>query len=146
MTDPGPILRNLWSKARSIGMAFAVVIAVRTVVALAATSSGLEQSAAAINSVGKADFTITQKGTSDIVSSTIDTQELAPIQRTPGVARVVGVLVEAEWIDADNPVFIEIGINPGDLALDVNVIAGRAYSATATDEVMLGSRDAAHRA
>ncbi len=57
------ILRNLWAKkARSIGLAFAVAIAVMTVVTLAVTSSGLEQSAAAIISVGKADFTVAPEG------------------------------------------------------------------------------------
>lgn len=146
MTYPGLILRNLWSKkARSVGMAFAVAIAVMTVVALAVTSSGLEQSAAAIISVGKADFTVTQKGTSDILSSTIDAQELARIQQTPGVASVVGVLVETERINADNPVFIEIGINPGDLAaFGVHVVSGRPYGPTASNEVLLGWRAAAN--
>ena len=146
MTYPGLILRNLWSKkARSIGMAFAVAIAVMTVVALAVTSSGLEQSAAAIISVGKADFTVTQKGTSDLLSSTIDEQELARIRQTPGVASVVGVLVETERINSDNPVFIEIGINPEDqAAFGVNVIAGHPYTATASDQVMLGWRAAAN--
>ena len=57
------ILRNLWKKkARSLGLLLAVAVAVMTVVALDVTSSGLEQSAAAIISVGKADFTVAQKG------------------------------------------------------------------------------------
>ena len=111
------IFHNLWSKkARSLGLAFAVAIAVMAVVTLDVTSSGLEQSAAAVISVGKADFTVAQKGASDTLSSTIDRQELDRLGQTPGVGRVVGVLVETEHLDADNPVFIEIGINPGDLA------------------------------
>src|ERR1035441_9995421 len=102
------ILRNLWKKkARSLGLAFAVAIAVMAVVTLDVTSSGLEQSAAGIISVGKGDFTVVQKGTSDTLASTIDRQELASIGRSPGVASVVGVLVETERINADNPVFIE---------------------------------------
>lgn len=142
----GLIVRNLWSKkARSIGMAFAVAIAVMTVVALAVTSSGLEQSATAIITVGKADFTVTQKGASDILSSTIDTQQLAQIRRTPGVASAVGVLVETQKINAYNPVFIEIGINPGDLAaFGVSVVAGHPYTETAPNQVMLGWRAAAN--
>ena len=59
------ILRNLWRKpARSLGLILAVAIAVMTVVTLDVTSSGLEQSAAAIISIGKADFTVVQKGAS----------------------------------------------------------------------------------
>ena len=128
MTFFGLIIRNLWSKkARSIGLAFAVAIAVMAVVTLDVTSSGLEQSAAAIISVGKADFTVAQKGVADTLASTIDESELTKLRNTPGVERVVGVLVETERINADNPVFIEIGINPGDLtAFGVKVVAGHA--------------------
>ncbi|MGP0029268.1 MAG: ABC transporter permease [Acidimicrobiales bacterium] len=140
------ILRNLWKrKARSIGLAFAVAIAVMTVVTLDVTSSGLEQSAAAIISIGKANFTVAQKGASDILSSTIDQDQLGRIRRTPGVASAIGVLVETEHLNADNPVFIEIGINPADLAaFGVQVVDGHPYSATAAHEVMLGWRAAAN--
>ena len=73
MTFFALILHNIWSKkVRSIGLAFAVAIAVMAVVTLAVTSSGLEQSAAAIISVGKANVTVVQKGASSILSSTID--------------------------------------------------------------------------
>jgi putative ABC transport system permease protein len=146
MTFPALILRNLWSKkARSIGLAFAVAIAVMAVVTLDVTSSGLEQSAAAVISVGKADFTVAQKGASDTLTSTIDRQELTVLQKTPGVATVVGVLVETENINAENPVFIEIGIDPGDLAgFGVKVVRGKAYGPTASHEVMLGWRAAAN--
>jgi putative ABC transport system permease protein len=146
VTFVGLILRNLWSKkARSIGLAFAVAIAVMAVVTLAVTSSGLEQSAAAIISVGKADFTVAQKGASNTLASTIDVQELARLQRTRGVSSAVGVLVETEHINAANPVFIEIGISPSDLtAFGVKVIAGHPYAPTAAHEVMLGWTAAAN--
>ncbi len=140
------MFRNLWAKkVRSVAMALAVALAVMTVVTLAVTSNGLEQSAAAVITVGKADFTVAQKSASDIVSSTIDEQELSRIQHTPGVASAVGVLVEIEKINADNPAFIEIGINPGDLAaFGVRLVAGTSYGATAEHQVMLGWRAAAN--
>lgn len=146
MTFVDLIIRNLWrKKARSIGLAFAVAIAVMAVVTLDVTSSGLEQSAASIISVGKADFTVAQKGASDTLSSTIDKQELTRIAQTPGVASAVGVLVETQNLNPDNPVFIEIGINPGDLAaFGVKLVAGQPYSAVATNQVMLGWRAAAN--
>lgn len=54
---------------------------------------------------------------------------------------MVGVLVETERINADNPVFIEIGINPADLAgFGVHVVAGRPYMQGAEHEAMLGWR------
>jgi putative ABC transport system permease protein len=140
------VVRNLWSKkTRSIGLAFAVAIAVMAVVTLDVTSSGLEQSAAAIISVGKANFTVVQKGAADTLASTIDVNELARLRRTPGVASAVGVLVETQHINADNPVFIEIGISPSDLTtFGVKVVAGHPYSATAAHEVMLGWTAAAN--
>jgi putative ABC transport system permease protein len=140
------IIRNLWAKkARSTGLALAVAIAVMAVVTLDVTSNGLEQSAAAIISVGKADFTVVQKGVSDTLSSAIDTQELARIRQTPGVASAVGVLVETQHINADNPVFIEIGIDPAELGpFGVRIVSGTAYSSTATNQVMLGWTAAAN--
>ena len=140
------IFRNVWArKARSVGSTAAVAFAVMTVVTLAVTSSGLEQSAAAVISVGKADFTVAQKGAPDLLASTIDTQELEHLRHTPGVASVVGVLVEIERINAANPAFIEIGINPGDLAgFGVRVVAGHPYAPTAAHEAMLGWRAAAN--
>lgn len=139
-------IRNVWSKkARSLGLTLAVAFAVMTVVTLAVTSSGLEQSAAAIISVGKADFTVAQKDVADLLSSTIDTQQLARVQQTPGVATAVGVLVEIQHINAENPVFIEIGINPADFtSFGVHVVAGSPYAPTAAHEVMLGWRAAAN--
>jgi putative ABC transport system permease protein len=146
MTFFGLIVRNLWSrKVRSFGLAAAVAFAVMTVVTLAVTSSGLEQSAAAVITVGKADFTVAQKGSSDLLASTIDREELARIRATRGVASAVGVLVEIEHIDAANPAFIEIGINPADLApFGVKVVRGRPYGLTAAHEAMLGWRAAAN--
>ena len=109
------------------------------------TSNRLERSAASIISVGRREFTVAQKGASDTLASTIDQAELARIVRRPGVRSIVGVLVETERIDADNPVFIEIGINPEDLAqFGVSVVAGRAYAPAAAHEVMLGWRAAAN--
>ena len=142
----GFALANVWShRARSVGLAAAVAFAVMTVVSLAVTSSGLEESAAAIVSIGKADFTVAQKGTADLLSSTIDPSEQGRIAAVPGVASTVGVLVEIEKINARNPVFVEIGIAPGQLqGFGVTVVAGRPYGATAAHECMLGWRAASN--
>ncbi|HUC04157.1 MAG TPA: ABC transporter permease [Acidimicrobiales bacterium] len=139
-------IRNVWAKkARSIGLAAAVAFAVMAVVTLAVTSSGLEQSAAAIITVGKADFTVAQKGVADLLSSTIDQGEQDRLAAVPGVASIVGVFVATEHLNAQNPVFIEIGIAPNKLAaFGVTVVAGHAYSATATHQCMLGWRAASN--
>ena len=140
------LLRGLWSKkARSIGLTLAIAFAVMTVVTLEVTSSGLEQAAAAVITVGKADFTVAQKGTSDLLSSSVDHSELERLRAVPGVKQAIGVLVATERINAANPVFIEIGINPADLAgFGVTVVAGHPFAPTATDQVMLGWRAAAN--
>lgn len=137
-------LKNLWAKkGRSIGLAAAVAFAVMTVVTLAVTSSGLEQSAAAIITIGKADFTVAQKDVSELLASTIDQGEQRRVAAVPGVQSTVGVLVETQDINADNPVFIEIGIAPGDLArFGVSVVAGHPYGPTARNQCMLGWRAA----
>ncbi len=139
-------LTNLLAKkGRSLGLAAAVAFAVMIVVTLAVTSSGLEQSATAIISIAKANFAVAQKGVSDLLSSTIDASERARIAKVPGVARAVGVLVATEKINAENPVFIEIGINPSDLGpFGVTILAGHAFAADATNQCMLGWRAAAN--
>ncbi len=131
---------NIWSKkARSLGLVLAIAFAVMTVVTLAVTSSGLEQSAAAIISVGKADFTVAQKGASDLLASTIDQGELTRLRQVHGVGSTVGVLVETEHLSASTPVFIEIGIAPTDLApFGVTIVAGHPYGATTANQVMVG--------
>jgi putative ABC transport system permease protein len=144
MSMMGLAVGNVWTKkARSAGLAFAVAIAVMTVVTLTAVSASLETSAAAILTIGKADFTVAQKGVSDILSSSLDDSQLARVQATPGVASAVGVLVETERLDAANPLFLEIGIQPQDLApFGVRIVAGHAYGADAPHEIMLGWRAA----
>ena len=146
MTFFGLILRNLWSKkARSIRLGLRRGDRRDGGRDTRCHSSGLEQSAAAIMSVGKADFTVAQKGASSTLDSTIDRTSWRGCEQTPGVATVVGVLVETEHINADNPVFIEIGISPGDLtAFGVRLVAGHPYGSTAAHEVMLGWRAAAN--
>jgi len=135
---------DIWAKrARSAGIAFAVALAVMTVVTLTVVSSGLETAATAVLTVGKADFTVAQNGVSDLLYSNIDTGQLAQIGATPGVKSSVGVLLETEHLSAADPLFIEIGIQPDDLAtFGVTVVAGTAYGATASNEVMLGWRAA----
>lgn len=140
------VLRNVWTKkARSLGLMLAVAFAVMTVVTLRVVGSGLESSATAILQVGKADFTVVQKGVADILSSSIDATSLKEIRAVPGVSSAVGVLVETEKINAANPVFIEIGIPPSELApFGVTVVAGHPYATNATNQVMLGWRAAAN--
>ena len=138
------VLENIWAKkARSTGIAFAVALSVMTVVTLTVVSSGLENAAAAVLAIGKADFTVAQTGVSDILYSNLDNDQVARIQSTKGVESAVGVLLETEKINSANPLFIEIGIQPSDLnPFGVTIVAGSAYGPTSSHEVMLGWRAA----
>ncbi|HZP28501.1 MAG TPA: ABC transporter permease [Acidimicrobiia bacterium] len=144
MSFLGLITHDLWTKKlRTFFTALAVAVGVATVVTLGVVTDSLRSSAAAVLQTGKADFTVAQKGVDDALSSTIDDAQMARIRSTPGVATAVGALVVLENLDADNPAFLEIGLDPASLApFGVHVVAGQPYSATASDQVMLGWRAA----
>ena len=65
--------------------------------------------------------------------------QVAQVAATPGVASAVGAVVTTTRLDADHPVFLEIGVAPSALApFGVQVVAGRPYGPTAPREIMLG--------
>jgi len=116
-----------------------VAIAVMAVVTLGVLTDSLKSSAAEVLSAGNADFTVAQKSVSDLLNSVVTDTQVAKIASTPGVASAVGVLVATIKLDPAHPLFLEIGITPESLSpFGVHVVAGRAYDATAPDEVMLG--------
>lgn len=132
-------------KVRLALTALAIAIGVLSVVSLGVVTHSLESSALAIMQTGQADFTVAQKGVSDIINSSIDDAELPQLARTPGVASVIGVLIGTTKLDANNPQFLEIGIDPAQLQrFGVTVVQGRPFTASATDELMLGRSAAAN--
>lgn len=144
MTFFGLITHNLWTKKlRTILTSLAVAIGVLTVVTLSVVTQSLRSSAAAVLQTGKADFTVAQRGVDGALNSVIDDAQVARLQGVPGVHTVVGALVVLTKLDADNPAFLEIGLQPDSLTdFGVQIVAGRAYTARATDEVLLGWRAA----
>jgi putative ABC transport system permease protein len=138
------VLHNVGVKKLRLALtSLAVAVAVMAVVSLGVLTSSLETSELAIMQTGRADFTIAQKGLSDILSSSIDQAQIPKIAAQPGVAAVVGVLIGTIGLDAANPQFLEIGIDPSQLAdFGVEVIEGRPFTASATNEVLLGWRAA----
>jgi putative ABC transport system permease protein len=126
---------------RSALTAFAIAIGVMTVVALGIVTESVRTTAAGVLAVGAADFTVAQKNVSDILESALTEAQLARVRAEPGVASAVGVLLDTERLDSQHPLLVEIGIRPRDLApFGVRLTAGRAFGATADNEVMLGSR------
>lgn len=138
------VLHNIAVKKLRLSLtALAVAIGVLTVVSLGVVTASLRQSDLAILKTGQADFTVAQKGVSDLLNSTIDAATAERVRSTPGIASMTGVLIGTTKLNANNPLFLEIGIEPTDLAgFGVQVVAGRAFTASATDELMLGWRAA----
>lgn len=144
VTFLGLIAHNVAARKLRSGLtAVAVAIGVMAVVTLAVVTSSLRETAAAILETGQADFTVAQQGVSDVLYSSIDEADVEAIAALPGVASAVGVLVAIEEIDADHPLFLEIGVAPDALPdFGVTIVEGRAYDPLAEDEVMLGFRAA----
>ena len=146
MSFAGLILHNVMArKVRLALTALAVAIGVLTVVALGVVTHSLEESDLALMQTGQADFTIAQEGVADLLSSSIDAASLARVRTEPGVAGVTGVLIGTERLNRANPLFLEIGIDPADLAaFGVTVVDGQPFAAAATNQLMLGWRAAAN--
>lgn len=134
------VLRNLESKrVRTALTAAAVAVSVMAIVTLSVVTDSLQQSAASVLRTGNADFTVAQKGAPEILDSVVTDTQVAQISRTPGVESAVGALVTTTRLDSSHPVFLEIGISPDALVpFGVQIVAGRAFGATADDEIMLG--------
>ncbi len=138
------IVRNILTrKVRASLTGAAVAISIMTVFALGVLTYSLRQTAVSILHTGSADFTVGQKGVSDVLNSSMDDTAVARIAAYPEIESVVGVLIAAAQLDKNHPFFLQIGIQPDKLAaFGVQVVAGTAYSPTATDEIMLGFRAA----
>ncbi|HWO93173.1 MAG TPA: ABC transporter permease [Dehalococcoidia bacterium] len=144
MYFPMLIVRNvLTRKARTLLTGMAIAVSIMTVLTMGVLTESLERTATSIMETGQADFTIAQKGVSDILNSALDEEEVARVAEYEGVTAAVGVLLAIDELDADHPFFLQIGIEPDQLAaFGVTVIEGRSYARTAEDEILLGYRAA----
>ncbi len=138
------IWRNVTTrKIRSSLTAVAVAIAIMTVVTLGVLTHSLRQTAISILKTGSADFTIAQKGVTDVINSAIDEPTMAQIAQYKGVADIVSVLVANVKLDDNHPLFLELGIPTDKLgSFGVQLLDGRAYAPNSDTEMMLGWRAA----
>lgn len=128
---------------RSALTAAAVAIGIMMVVALGVLTHSLRQTAVSILRTGEADFTIAQRGLSDVLRSAVDEKEVVEIGRYEGVEAAIGVFIAAVRLDERHPFFLELGVPVENLEeFGVQVVQGRAYAPTAEDELMLGYRAA----
>lgn len=140
LSFPRLIGRDLASrKVRTALTAVAVAISVMAIVTLTVVTKSLQDSAASVLQTGKADFVVAQKGSPGILDSVVTETQVGGVAKTAGVGSAIGALVTTTRLDASRPQFLQVGLDPTALEpFGVQVVAGRAYSATATDEIMLG--------
>ncbi len=145
MTFVELIAQNLRSRlARSILTGVAVAVGIMTVVALGVLTFSLKQTATSILRTGRADFSIAQKGVSDLLYSAVDASDLERTRSHPEVESAIGVLVATTDLDSRHPLFLKLGVEPEALGeFGVNVVKGVPYEARAKTEIMLGYRAAA---
>ncbi|MGN6606747.1 MAG: ABC transporter permease [Jatrophihabitans sp.] len=146
LTFAGLVLHNIGT--RKLRLAFAstaVAIGVMTVVTFTVVKHSLHETALGIMQTGRADFTISQRGVSDLLDSTIDQATLASIAADRDVAAATGVLIGTTRLTADNPLFLEFGIRAADLdAFGVRIVAGRPFADDSANQLLLGWRAAAN--
>jgi putative ABC transport system permease protein len=144
MTFLGLLAHNvLRRRLRAVVTALAVSIGVTAVMTLGVLTYSLRQTAVSILETGKSDFTVSQRGVSDLLDSTLDREDLQAIRSTPGVRSAIGTLVETGRVDAAHPIFIEIGLHEADEdPYGITVLRGRSFRDDASDEMMLGWRAA----
>jgi putative ABC transport system permease protein len=140
MSFVGLVLHNVTVKKLRLALtSLAVAIGVLAVVSLGVVTNSLQSTDLALLQTGRADFTIAQKSVADLLASSIDEATLARIRAVPGVRGLTGVLIGTARLNSSNPQFLEIGIQPSDLAaFGVTVVAGRPFTASATNELLLG--------
>ncbi len=139
MSFLGLILHNVKAhKLRAALTAAAVAIGVMAVLALGVLTSSLRASATEILEVGKADFTIVQKGANPL-DSVIAERDLADMAKVQGVDSLIGALIQTDKYDSGHPAVIEVGLDPAaQEPFGVIILQGRSYAEDAEDEVMLG--------
>ncbi len=138
------VWRNVSSrKVRSSLTAIAVAVAIMTVVALGVLTHSLRSTAVSILRTGTADFTVAQKGVSDVLYSALDEEDVRRLSSYPGVEHATGVLIAIAKLDNEHPFFLRIGVAPSDLeTFGVRIVDGRAYAPESDTDILLGYRAA----
>jgi putative ABC transport system permease protein len=146
LTFPRLVLHNISVKKMRLALTgLAVAIGVMTVVTFSIVNHSLRATALAIMQTGQADFTVAQKGVSDLLNSNIDQATLQRIAEDRQIAGATGVLIGTTKLNSANPLFLEIGIQPSQLAdFGVTVVEGKPFAPDAADQIMLGYRAAAN--
>ena len=130
-------------KVRALLTGLTIAISIATVVTMGVLTESLRNTAISVLQTGKADFSIAQKGLSDVIYSSLDQKDLEDVRSYDGVQSAVGVLVAPVKLDDQHPFFLQLGLQPEQLNdFGVEIVAGQAYDPGASDQLMLGYRAA----
>lgn len=123
------IFKNiLRRKARSAFTVFGISIGIATIIALGAIMSGMTFSMGGILKAGKADFSVAQRGISDLSFSRISENRTGEIRALEGVREATGVLLSYFSV-GNNPFFLVWGVEQEDLAtVGLNIVNGSSFS------------------
>ena len=137
------ILRNLLrQRIRTLLTAFGISLGITTVVALGVVTDSFKATAQQVLRAGGSDFAIGQSGSADLTFSTLTNDQLNAIAAYDGVEHATGVLMAVSRLGS-NPYFIQLGIDPRDLAyFQVPLVAGRYLAPDAPNEILLGQEAA----
>lgn len=136
--------RNVYTrKVRSSLTGIAIAISIAVVVTMGVLTHSLRRTAVSILRTGDADFSVAQKGVSDVIYSSVDEKDVELIRSYEGVDNAIGVLVDMTKLDEDHPFFLKLGIPPADLeGFGVQIVAGRKYEPDSQTEMIIGYRAA----
>jgi putative ABC transport system permease protein len=137
------LFRNLIRQKIRTGLTvLGISIGITAVVALGIITSGLKSSAGELLTAGGSDFAVGRQGSADLTFSTLTASDLQKVENYPEVTHLSGVLLAFSKVGS-NPYFVQVGIDPNDLAFfDLPIVQGRRLELGARDEIMLGPESA----
>ncbi len=142
MTFLGLILKNLMrQRVRSTLTLTGIAIAITTVVALGVVTAGMKETANAFVQSGSADFMVAQEGAADLSFSTLADSVVDDIAAVDGVDRVRGAFLHITTAGS-NAFFFLVGVEPDDIAAELDVVEGTTLTGASDDELVLGSQAA----
>ena len=137
------IVRNLLRQKIRTGLTIlGMSIGITAVVALGVLTHSVRATTNELLQAGNSDFSIGRAGSADLTFSILTEQDIAKVEAYPEVAHVSGVLLAISKVGS-NPYFVQVGIEPEDLAFfETPLVAGRRLAADAPTEIMLGNEAA----
>jgi putative ABC transport system permease protein len=123
------IIKNLLRRRlRSSFTVIGISIGIATIVALGAVVIGMTSGLEGVLKAGQADFSVVQRGVSDMSLSRVDENRAYEIEALDGVNKASGILWTFFSVE-DNPYFLIWGLEKDDLTTaGLNIVSGSPFS------------------